>query len=97
MANQNEVINAVEHFVSANNNDAVCSPLGIILFDDVIFLCLGTQLRLNLSNQIHKLVMQGTQCYAVVVNPCMTAIILCFKTQLRLIVVNQNLQVSEVS
>ena len=54
----------------------MCSPIGIILFDDVIFLCIGTQSRPTVSNQIHKLVMQGTQCYAVVANQRVTAIII---------------------
>ena len=53
------------------------SPIGIILFDDVIFLCIVTQSRAAVSSQIHKLVvMQDTQCYAVVANQRVTAIIL---------------------
>ena len=41
-------------FCVCEHNDAVCSPIRIILFDDVIFLCFRTQLRPAVSNQIHK-------------------------------------------
>ena len=32
-------------FCVCEHNDAAYSPIGIALFDDVIFLCIGTQLR----------------------------------------------------
>ena len=66
-------------FCVCEHNDAVCSPIRIILFDDVIFMCFRTQLRPTVSNQIHKplmLVMQSAQCYTVVANQCVTAIII---------------------
>ena len=65
-------------FCVCEHNDAVCSPIRIVLFDDVIFMCFGTQLRPAVSNQIHKplnAVMQSAQCYAVVANQRVTAII----------------------
>ena len=40
-------------FCVCEHNDAVCSPIIIVLFDDVIFMCFGTQLRPAVSNQIH--------------------------------------------
>ena len=41
-------------FCACERNDAVCSPIRIVLFDDVIFICFRTQLRPAVSNQIHK-------------------------------------------
>ena len=70
------------------HNDAVCSPIRIILFDDVIFLCFGTQLRPAVSNQIHKPLNASDakyrmlRCCSESVCDCFNRI-LCFKTQLR--------------
>ena len=80
----------------------MCYPIGIILFDDDTFLCIGTQLRSAVSNQIHKPLNAGDARYTILCccsksgRDCYN-LILCFKTRLQIIVVNQNLQVFKVS
>ena len=79
MANQNEVTSVLH-----------CSPMGIILVDDVIFLCFRTQLRPAVSNQIHK----PLNAADAMLRSCSESardcynLILCFKTQLRPVVAN---------
>ena len=89
-------------FCVCEHNDAVCSPIRIILFDDVIFLCFGTQLRPAVSSQIHKPLNAGDAKYTMLC--CCSKLacdcyncIFCFKTQLRPVVANWKSQVLEVS
>ena len=89
-------------FCVCEHNDAAYSPIGIALFDDVISLCIGTQLRPAVSNQIHKPLNAGDARYTML-RCCSESVreryylILCVKTQLRPIVANQKSQVFEIS
>ena len=80
-------------FCVCEHNDAVCSPIRIILFDDVIFMCFGTQLRPAVSNQIHKPLNAG-DAKSTMLRCCSESArdyynrILCFKTELRPVVAN---------
>ena len=65
------------------------------VFDDVIFLCFRTQLRPAVSYQIHRPLNAGDTRYTMLrccsesARDCYN-FILCFKTQLRSLVVNKN-------